>query len=80
MTTQKAVAKRVSELLEKNGQTPYSFCKNNAMSEETLRAILNERYKTVKLDTLILLADGFGMTIQEFLNDPIFERQNLDVE
>ncbi len=78
MTTQKAVAKKMSELLEKNGQTPYSFCKNNAMSEETLRAILNER--TVKLDTLILLADGFGMTIQEFLNDPLFERQNLDVE
>lgn len=37
------------------------------MSEETLRSIINERYKTVKLDTIIQICDGFNMSIQEFL-------------
>ena len=50
------------------------------MQEETLRSIINERYKTVKLDTIILICDGFNMTIQDFFNDDIFKRENLDVD
>lgn len=79
MTTQKAVALRISNLLIKNHMTQYALCKKIAMSEETLRSILSERYKTVKLDTIILISDGFGMTLQEFFNDELFNRENLDV-
>ena len=50
------------------------------MSEGTLSAIINERYKTVKLDTIILISDAFGISIQEFFNDDLFKRENLDVE
>lgn len=80
MTTQKAVALRISNLLVKNHLTQYALCKRIAMAEETLRSIINERYKTVKLDTIINICDGFGITFQEFFNDDIFKRENLDVE
>ena len=80
MTTQRAVALRISNLLVKNNMTQYALCKKIAMSEETLRSIINERYKTVKLDTIILICDGFNMTIQEFFDDDLFKRENLDVE
>lgn len=80
MTTQKAVALRISNLLVKNHLTQYALCKKIAMPEETLRSIINERYKTVKLDTIILICDGFGMSFQEFFDDELFERWNLDVE
>ena len=43
MTTQKAVALRISNLLIKNNMTQYALCKKIAMSEETLRSIINER-------------------------------------
>ena len=79
MTTQKAVALRISNLLVKNNLTQYALCQKIAMPEETLRSIINERYKTVKLDTIILICDGFNMTIQDFFNDEIFKRENLDV-
>ena len=79
MTTQKAVAQRISNLLVKNNLTQYALCQRIAMPEETLRSIINERYKTVKLDTIILICDGFNMTIQEFFDDEIFKRENLDV-
>lgn len=79
MTTQKAVALRCIELLDKNHLSQYAFCKRIAMNESTLRAILAERYKTVKLDTIILLSDGFGITIQEFFNSKLFDRENLDI-
>lgn len=80
MTTQKAVALRISNLLVKNHLTQYALCKKVAMAEETLRSIINERYKTVKLNTIILICDGFGITMQEFFNDDLFKRDNLDVE
>ena len=80
MTTQKAVALRISNLLVKNNLTQYALCQRIAMPEETLRSIISERYKTVKLDTIILVCDGFNITIQEFFNDDIFKRENLDVE
>lgn len=80
MTTQKAVALRVSNLLVKNNLTQYALCKKIAMPEETLRSIIGERYKTVKLDTIILICDGFDITIQEFFADDLFKRENLEVE
>ena len=79
MTTQKAVALRISNLLIKNNMTQYALCKRIAMSEETLRSIVNERYKTVKLDTIIQICDGFNISLQEFFADDLFRRENLDV-
>lgn len=80
MTTQKAVALRISNLLVKNNMSQYALCKKIAMPEETLRSIINERYKTVKLDTIIQVCDGFNISIQEFFDDPLFKRENLDVD
>ena len=79
MTTQKAVALRISNLLIKNNMTQYALCKRIAMSEETLRSIINERYKTVKLDTIIQICDGLNISLQEFFADDLFRRENLDV-
>lgn len=79
MKTQKAVALRISNLLVKNHLSQYALCKKIAMPEETLRSIIGERYKTVKLDTIILICEGFDMTIQEFFDDDLFKMDNLEV-
>lgn len=79
MKTTTAVALRVSKLLIKNKMTRYKFCKKIAMSQVTLKHILDEEYKSIVFDTLVLLADGFDMTIQEFLDDDLFKRDNLDI-
>ena len=78
MTTQKAVALRISNLLIKNNLTQYALCQKIAMPEETLRSIINERYKTVKLDTIIQICDGFNMTLTEFFNDDLFKDKDLE--
>ena len=50
------------------------------LCRRNIKVYLNERYKTVKLDTIILICDAFEMTFQEFFNDELFARENLDVE
>ena len=59
--------------------TRYKLCRKIAISETTLKHILDEDYKSVNFDTLVLLADGFDMSVQEFLDDDLFERDNLDI-
>ena len=79
MTTERAVALRISNLLVKQNLTQYALCKSIAMPEETLRSIINERYKTVKLDTIIQICDGFKISLKEFFDDDLFKRENIDV-
>ena len=79
MTTVKAVAMKVTNLLIKKKMTRYKLCRKIAMSEMTLKHILDEDNKRIEFDTIILLADGFDMTVQQFLNDDLFKRENLDV-
>lgn len=45
-----------------------------------MACITNGRNKTVTLTTIYLLANGFGMTIQEFLDDPVFDKSNFNFE
>ena len=68
-----------SLLLEKN-MTRYSLCKKIAMSESTLYNIINEKCKSVNLSTLFLIAQGLDITVQEFLDSPLFSKENIDVE
>ena len=36
--------------------------------------------KGVNLKTIIALADGFGMTASEFLDSPLFDYDNLNMD
>lgn len=80
MKTQKAVALKMSSLLLKNNMSQYALSIKSGLSKQAIANIINEKYSTIKFDTIIKIADGFNMTVQEFLNDDIFNRANLDVE
>ena len=71
MKSTTAVALRISKLLIKHNMTRYKLSRKIAMSEVTLKHILDEEYRSIKFDTLVLIADGFDMTVQEFLDDEL---------
>ena len=80
MTVNKAVALRISELLYKNNMTQYRLEKNSGISHSRLGCIMKEKNKTVTLSTIILLAQGFNISLIEFLDSPLFSNENLEVE
>ena len=80
MTTCEAVAIRVKDLLEKNHISQYALCKKIAIDPSNIYNILYKRCKTVTLDKIYLLAQGFDMTVQEFLDDPVFKMDNIDAD
>lgn len=80
MRLQRAVALRISDLLIKNNMTRYRFCQKIIMPEQTLKNIIDERNKDIQLSTVAKIADGFGLSIQEFFADSLFDKERIDIE
>lgn len=80
MKLQKAVALRISKLLLEKHMSQYSLAQKSGLTKQAISNILNEKYDSIKFDTVIKIADGFEMSLTDFLNDDIFIRQNLDIE
>lgn len=80
MTVNDAVAKRISELLTANNKTQYKLEKDSCIQHGSMQCIMNGRNKTVTLSTVMMIAHGFGMTVQEFLDDEIFDWDKLEIE
>ena len=80
MTVNNAVAERISKLLKEKNMSQYRLEQNSGIQHGSMQCIMNGRNKTVTLSTLILLARGFKMTLTEFLDDEIFNYENLDIE
>ena len=80
MTVNDAVAKRILKLLQEKGMTQYRLEQNSGIQHGSMQCIINGRNKTVTLSTLMLISKGFGITINEFLDDEIFNDENLEIE
>lgn len=79
MTPQRAVAMRTSKLLIEKNMTQYALAKKMLTPQTTITHIMHEEYKSIKFETIIKIADAFDMTFQEFLDDEIFKRDNLEI-
>ena len=80
MTTQKAVALRISNLLIKNNMSKYRLEKESGLTHSALRYIFNEINNDVKFSTICKVADAFNMTLEEFFDDDLFKLKNLDFD
>ena len=72
--------KRVEELLEKKGMTQYRLEQLSGIQHGHMQWIMGGKSKTVTLSTVIRLANGFEMSLVEFLNNDKFLFENLEVE
>ena len=79
MNIVEAVALRLSDLLKEKDISQYALSKKVAIDPSNLYNIFYKRCKTITVDKLFLLADGLDMTVQEFLNHPLFEKENIDI-
>lgn len=74
-----ALVLRIQQLLEEKKMTRYRLALESGVSHSTLKNIIHETVKDNLLSTTILIANGFGMTVSEFLNSPLFDEQNLSI-
>ena len=80
VTVNDAVAKRIISLLAEKKMTQYRLEQLSGIQHGHMQWIMSGKSKTVTLSTVLLLANGFGMTVLEFLDNDMFLFENLDVE
>ena len=80
MTVNDAVARRITKLLQEKDMSQYRLEQNSGIQHGSMQCIMNGRNKTVTLSTIIMIARGFDMSLNEFLDDEVFRSENLEVE
>ena len=80
MTICQAVAKRINQLLIERKMTQYRLEQESGIQHGTMNCIMSSRNMGIELNTVMMIARGFQMTIIEFLDDSIFESENLEIE
>ena len=80
VTVNDAVAKRIIALLAEKKITQYRLEQLSGIQHGHMQWIMSGKSKTVTLSTVLRLANGFGMTVLEFLDNDLFLFENLEVE
>jgi len=80
ITINQAVSMRIKELLAGHNMSQYRLEQNSGVSHSQLGFILKNRNNSVNFKTVIMLANGFSMTLIKFLDSPHFDLDKLDIE
>lgn len=80
MKISSAVALRVSNILRERKMSFYKLEKDIGIPHNTMKTLMRETNKSVNLRTVMQIAKGLGITVAEFFDDPIFEREDLEID
>lgn len=75
-----AVTKRINDLLAKNDWTLYRLSAESGVIYNTLKKVVNNANKGINLSLVIQIANGFGMTLEQFVSDPVFKYDGLQFD
>ena len=79
MLLSEAVKERIKYFLDKKEMTLWDLYKSSGVPKATIYAFMNSGNENlVKLDTLLHLCEGLGISIKKFFDDPIFEDVEQD--
>lgn len=80
MNVCKAVGIRISNLLVQKNMTLYRLEQKSGILHGTMMCIMTERNKNVTLKTVMQIANGFDMTLIEFLDDKVFTSEQISID
>ena len=75
-----AVACRIRNILRDRNISQYRLEQDIAMPHNTMKTLMQCRNSGVNLKTVMQIIRGLNMTTAEFFNDPIFERDDLEID
>ena len=79
-TLNDAVVERLYKYMGEKNLTQYKLAQLSGIPFPTRKSIMQRRTNGISLKTIILLADGLGISPAEFIDDESFLAKNLDLE
>ena len=78
MSLSDAVRDRIRFYQQKKNMTLWGLFKASGVPMSTLAAFMSKRTELIKLDTLLHICEGFGITLTEFFEDGVFKEVEQD--
>ena len=75
-----AIVDRLLTYMGERNLTQYKLSQISGVPFPTLKSIMQGRTKDISLKTVIMLAEGLGLKVSEFLDSENFQIQNLIIE
>ena len=77
MIFNESLATRINELLKEKDMTQYRLAMNSGVVAQSIDNIRRQRNKTNAVNIVFQIAQGFGMTLKEFFDSPLFDIENI---
>ena len=77
MNLSQAVSARIKELCKERKLSQYALHKLTGVPQSTLSTIVNCKFPGMKLRIIYEICEGLGISLAEFFNSPIFDRENI---
>ncbi len=74
------VVERLCKYMSEQNLTQYKLAQLSGIPFPTIKSIMQHRTNGISLKTIIMLANGLGITPSEFINDEAFLLENLDLD
>ena len=77
-----AIRKRIKFFLKEKNMNVWKLCKMSGIPCSTISTFMSGKTELLKLDTLLHMCEGFGITLGEFFTNPMFDtaKQENDKE
>ena len=80
MDTREAIVFRIKQLCEERGLTPNGLSNLSAVSQATVKSILNGESQNPGTVTIKNLCDGLEITLGEFFSTPEFDALEQEIK
>ncbi len=81
MQLNEAIKLRLENLMkEKEKSSKYEVSCDAGINPSLLNDFFRSRILYPRVDTLYLICEGLGVTLEEFFKDPIFNIENIEIQ
>ena len=68
-----AIRKRIKFYLKEKNMNVWKLCKMSGIPCSTISTFMSGKTELIKLDTLLHMCEGFGITLGEFFTNSMFD-------
>ena len=74
------IVERLLKFMGEQNLTQYKLSRLSGVPFATIKSIMQRRTKDITLKTVIMLADGLGISASKFIDDESFKPENLELD
>ena len=72
MELSEAIVLRIKQLLKEKNMKTYDLSIKSGVPRSTISLFLSRETKTIRLENLLYICEGFGLELKDFFDDKVF--------